>query len=92
MSLTLVIELNCSYLEGWLYRGVCCDPHGEFLIESSAEYLSHRDRLYWMKGFALTHITGVDDEDNALFGLLDDIYLCGKTVHLLQLCQAKVNE
>ena len=73
-----------------MYHGECCDPHGEFLIEKVAEKLERRDRLYWIEGFALTQISGVVDEDNALFGLLDDVYLCGKTVHLLQLCRARV--
>ena len=90
MILMIFFKTICSYLERWLYRGECCDPHGEFLIEKATEKLERRDRLYWIEGFALTHISGVADEDNALFGLLDDVYLCGKTVHLLQLCRAQV--
>lgn len=85
-------------MERWLYRGQCCDPQKEFLIRADFEQLNQRDRFYWTQGFSLEPINrddsgpivGSNIEDDALLGLMADVYLCGKTVHLLQLCQAKV--
>lgn len=85
-------------MKRWLYRGQCCDPHHEFLIRPDSEQLNQRDRLYWTHGFSLDPISrddpgpfvGSSVEDDAVLGLMADVYLCGKTVHLLQLCRAKV--
>ena len=82
----------------WLYRGHCNDPHNEFFIRPNNDQLQKRDRNYWINGFAFQPINrpgagpfiNSNAEDDAITGLLNDVYLCGKTVHLLQLCQAKV--
>lgn len=87
------------YLEHWLYRGNYCDPQNEFFIKADDEQLAKRDRNYWTNGFAFQPINRTDPspfinsttEEDAIMGLLNDVYLCGKTVHLLQLCQAKVS-
>ena len=82
-----------------MYRGRCCDPQNEFFIRADNDQLSKRDRKYWIGGFAFQSISRTESgpfvnstaEEDAITGLLNDVYLCGKTVHLLQLCQAKVN-
>ncbi|KAI9557631.1 hypothetical protein GHT06_017459 [Daphnia sinensis] len=85
------------YLEQWIYRGVCCDPQDEFFIRMDQEQLAKRDRHCWINGFTFQPINRAETgpfvnsavEDDAITGILNDVYLCGKTVHLLQLCQAK---
>uniref|UniRef100_A0A0N8BFW3 Gamma-tubulin complex component n=1 Tax=Daphnia magna TaxID=35525 RepID=A0A0N8BFW3_9CRUS len=85
------------YLEQWIYRGICCDPQDEFFIRIDQEQLAKRDRHCWINGFTFQPINRAEAgpfvnstaEDDAITGLLNDVYLCGKTVHLLQLCQAK---
>jgi hypothetical protein len=89
---TFSLLIRNRYLQRWLYRGECCDPHGEFPVNVADAHLSRRDRTYWTQGFALRDIFSGDTSGNAnpdddgLFGLLADIYVCGKSVHLLQLC------
>jgi len=96
----IIYRFFFRYLESWIYKGQCCDSHQEFLIRVNGEQLVRRDRHYWTDGFALDPISRLSDdclpfvnsclEDDAILGLVSDIYLCGKTVHLLQLCQTKV--
>ncbi|XP_057366609.1 gamma-tubulin complex component 6-like [Daphnia carinata] len=85
------------YLEQWIYRGICCDPQEEFFIRIDQEQLAKRDRHCWINGFTFQPINRAEGgpfvnsaaEDDAITGILNDVYLCGKTLHLLQLCQAK---
>ncbi len=100
LNVVFFSSFNSSrYVEHWIYRGRCSDPHNEFFIRPDNVQLEKRDRKYWINGFAFQPINrpgagpfiNSTAEDDAITGLLNDVYLCGKTVHLLQLCQAKVS-
>ena len=76
-----------------MYFGECCDPYGEFPIEVADGHLSRRDRGYWTHGFHLRDLRLSSEDsseslqqDEGLLGLLADVYVCGKSVHLLHLC------
>ena len=77
----------CSYLEEWIYHGVCSDPGLEFMIEVNGAALLRRDRTYWTSGYTLRPQASVP----AMFlDVLEEAFVCGKTINLLRLCSRKV--
>ncbi|MPC29295.1 Gamma-tubulin complex component 6 [Portunus trituberculatus] len=74
------------YLEEWIYHGVCSDPGLEFMIEVNGAALLRRDRTYWTSGYTLRPQTSVP----AMFlDVLEEAFVCGKTINLLRLCSGK---
>lgn len=75
-----------SYLEEWIYHGVCSDPGEEFMIEVNGAALLRRDRTYWTSGYTLRPQSSVPA---MLQDVLEEAFVCGKTLNLLRLCSKK---
>ncbi|XP_063885450.1 gamma-tubulin complex component 6-like isoform X3 [Scylla paramamosain] len=74
------------YLEEWIYHGVCSDPGLEFMIEVNGAALLRRDRTYWTSGYTLRPQASVP---TMLRDVLEEAFVCGKTINLLRLCSRK---
>lgn len=74
------------YLEEWIYYGVCSDPGLEFMIEVDGAALLRRDRTYWTSGYTLRSQASVPI---MLRDVLEEAFVCGKTINLLRLCSRK---
>ncbi|XP_064606051.1 gamma-tubulin complex component 6-like [Liolophura sinensis] len=75
----------CQFIQDWIYHGVCRDYHGEFLFRMT-DNIHSRDKHFWRNAFVLKD--GNEDENVPLFlaGVVNDIFICGKSLCLMKLC------
>uniref|UniRef100_A0A1B6D4Y5 Gamma-tubulin complex component n=1 Tax=Clastoptera arizonana TaxID=38151 RepID=A0A1B6D4Y5_9HEMI len=74
-------------LEKWIFEGVCDDPHGEFFIEAKPTNEVTYDRLFWTRSCVLNRMM----VPRFLKDLENDLFVCGKSIRLLKLCNVKVS-
>uniref|UniRef100_S4R8P1 Gamma-tubulin complex component 6 n=1 Tax=Petromyzon marinus TaxID=7757 RepID=S4R8P1_PETMA len=80
-------EPYTRFIQEWVYSGLCRDVYGEFMIRMNEDYLLSRDKHYWGQGYVLAPVQADERVPFFLGSLADDIYVCGKTINLLRLCQ-----
>ncbi|XP_061418726.1 gamma-tubulin complex component 6 isoform X2 [Lethenteron reissneri] len=80
-------EPYTRFIQEWVYSGLCRDVYGEFMIRVNEDYLLSRDKHYWGQGYVLAPVQADERVPFFLGSLADDIYVCGKTINLLRLCQ-----
>ncbi|KAJ9586854.1 hypothetical protein L9F63_019536, partial [Diploptera punctata] len=78
-------QVYFSFLQKWLFEGVCHDTYSEFFIQECLELVTNRQREYWSHGHTLL----VDAVPGFLHGLEQSIYQCGKALNLLKLCNSQ---
>lgn len=80
------------FLQDWLFEGRCDDVFGEYKIQADDAYLCCRDRSYWTHGYVLLQSSA--EETNVpvfLQNIGKDVFLCGKSLNLLKLCNPNVS-
>lgn len=75
------------FIQQWIFEGVCEDPYEEFFIHYSEHYTLNRNRKFWNKSFKMINSA----VPGFLNGIQNQIFQCGKAVHLLKLCKPEVN-
>ncbi|XP_068759529.1 gamma-tubulin complex component 6-like isoform X2 [Montipora capricornis] len=75
-----------TFVQTWVFKGVCNDLFGEFMIEMDEQYLAYRDKHFWTQGYVIIGRDKLDCVPLFLGELADDIFVCGKTINLLKLC------
>ncbi|KAM7397002.1 hypothetical protein PAMP_020001 [Pampus punctatissimus] len=89
---TLRIDPDCFYfvslrfVSDWVYSGVFRDVYGEFMIQVNEDYLSFRDKHFWVQGYTLISKDVEDCVPIFLRHIANDVYVCGKTINLLKIC------
>ncbi|CAK6950912.1 gamma-tubulin complex component 6 [Scomber scombrus] len=79
-------EPYTRFVSDWVYSGVFRDVYGEFMIQVNEDYLSFRDKHFWVQGYTL-HTKDVEDcVPIFLRHIANDVYVCGKTINLLKIC------
>uniref|UniRef100_A0A8P4KQ09 Gamma-tubulin complex component 6 n=1 Tax=Dicentrarchus labrax TaxID=13489 RepID=A0A8P4KQ09_DICLA len=63
-----------------------CYVYGEFMIQVNEEYLSFRDKHFWVQGYTLISKDVEDCVPLFLRHIANDVYVCGKTINLLKIC------
>nr|XP_019934527.1 PREDICTED: gamma-tubulin complex component 6 [Paralichthys olivaceus]XP_019934528.1 PREDICTED: gamma-tubulin complex component 6 [Paralichthys olivaceus]XP_019934529.1 PREDICTED: gamma-tubulin complex component 6 [Paralichthys olivaceus] len=79
-------EPYTRFVYDWVYSGVFRDVHGEFMIQVNEEYLSFRDKHFWIQGYTLISKDVEDCVPIFLKHIANDVYVCGKTINLLKIC------
>ncbi|XP_034444420.1 gamma-tubulin complex component 6 isoform X1 [Hippoglossus hippoglossus] len=79
-------EPYTRFVYDWVYSGVFRDVHGEFMIQVNEEYLSSRDKHFWIQGYTLISKDVEDCVPIFLKHIANDVYVCGKTINLLKIC------
>ncbi|CAB1416661.1 unnamed protein product [Pleuronectes platessa] len=79
-------EPYTRFVYDWVYSGVFRDVHGEFMIQVNEEYLSSRDKNFWIQGYTLISKDVEDCVPIFLKHIANDVYVCGKTINLLKIC------
>ncbi|XP_069019373.1 gamma-tubulin complex component 6 isoform X1 [Embiotoca jacksoni] len=74
------------FVSDWVYSGVFRDVYGEFMIQVNEEYLSFRDKHFWVQGYTLISKDVEDCVPIFLRHIANDVYVCGKTINLLKIC------
>uniref|UniRef100_A0A3Q2NNJ8 Tubulin gamma complex associated protein 6 n=1 Tax=Fundulus heteroclitus TaxID=8078 RepID=A0A3Q2NNJ8_FUNHE len=74
------------FVSDWVYSGVFGDVYGEFMIQVNEEYLSFRDKHFWVQGYTLISKDVEDCVPVFLRHIANDVYVCGKTINLLKIC------
>uniref|UniRef100_A0AAY4E974 Gamma-tubulin complex component 6 n=1 Tax=Denticeps clupeoides TaxID=299321 RepID=A0AAY4E974_9TELE len=74
------------FVSDWVYSGVFRDVYGEFMIQVNEDYLSYRDKHFWMQGYTLVSREVEDFVPVFLKHIANDVYVCGKTINLLKIC------
>ncbi|MGH0163667.1 UNVERIFIED_CONTAM: hypothetical protein FKN15_047666 [Acipenser sinensis] len=76
----------CRFIYDWVYSGVFRDVYGEFMIQVNEDYLSFRDKHFWMQGYLLISKDVEDCVPVFLRHIANEIYVSGKTINLLRVC------
>ncbi|XP_061577068.1 gamma-tubulin complex component 6 isoform X2 [Cololabis saira] len=79
-------EPYTRFVSDWVYSGVFRDVYGEFMIQVNEEYLSFRDKHFWVQGYTLISKDVEDCVPIFLGHIANDVYVCGKTINLLKIC------
>uniref|UniRef100_A0AAQ5YZC4 Gamma-tubulin complex component 6 n=1 Tax=Amphiprion ocellaris TaxID=80972 RepID=A0AAQ5YZC4_AMPOC len=79
-------EPYTRFVSDWVYSGVFRDVYGEFMIQVNEEYLSFRDKHFWVQGYTLISKDVEDCVPVFLRHIANDVYVCGKTINLLKIC------
>nr|XP_046249377.1 gamma-tubulin complex component 6 [Scatophagus argus] len=79
-------EPYTRFVSDWVYSGVFRDVYGEFMIQVNEEYLSYRDKHFWVQGYTLISKDVEDCVPAFLRHIANDVYVCGKTINLLKIC------
>ncbi|KAF3688593.1 Gamma-tubulin complex component 6 [Channa argus] len=79
-------EPYTRFVSEWVYSGVFRDVYGEFMIQVNEEYLSFRDKHFWVEGYTLISKDVEDCVPAFLRHIANDVYVCGKTINLLKIC------
>uniref|UniRef100_I3JQ93 Gamma-tubulin complex component 6 n=1 Tax=Oreochromis niloticus TaxID=8128 RepID=I3JQ93_ORENI len=79
-------EPYTRFVSDWVYSGVFRDVYGEFMIQVNEEYLSYRDKHFWVQGYTLISKDVEDCVPVFLRHIANDVYVCGKTINLLKIC------
>uniref|UniRef100_A0A8C6W0N1 Tubulin gamma complex component 6 n=1 Tax=Nothobranchius furzeri TaxID=105023 RepID=A0A8C6W0N1_NOTFU len=79
-------EPYTRFVSDWVYSGVFRDVYGEFMIQVNEEYLSFRDKHFWVQGYTLISEDVEDCVPAFLRHIANDVYVCGKTINLLKIC------
>ncbi|XP_071349874.1 gamma-tubulin complex component 6 [Trachinotus anak] len=79
-------EPYTRFVSDWVYSGVFRDVYGEFMIQVNEEYLSFRDKHFWVQGYTLISKDVEDCVPIFLRHIANDVYVCGKTINLLKIC------
>ncbi|KAE8296073.1 Gamma-tubulin complex component 6 [Larimichthys crocea] len=79
-------EPYTRFVSDWVYSGVFRDVYGEFMIQVNEEYLSYRDKHFWVQGYTLISKVVEDCVPLFLRHIANDVYVCGKTINLLKIC------
>ncbi len=86
------------FLERWLFQGSHHDDFAEFGLHSNPQCLSARSRLYWTGAYTVADPSTVSSFllDGSVCGgggfladIQQQVYVCGKTVNFLRLCQPR---
>ncbi|ELU02965.1 hypothetical protein CAPTEDRAFT_206819 [Capitella teleta] len=76
------------FLEDWVFYGTFNDAYKEFMIEINPIYLNYRDKMFWTRAFVMSlNADGSSAVPVFLADLANSIYVCGKSINLLKLCQ-----
>uniref|UniRef100_A0A672GAS6 Gamma-tubulin complex component 6 n=1 Tax=Salarias fasciatus TaxID=181472 RepID=A0A672GAS6_SALFA len=85
-----LLKSSCApytrFVSDWVYSGVFRDVYGEFMIQVNEEYLSFRDKHFWVQGYTLISKDVEDCVPIFLKHIANDVYVCGKTINLLKIC------
>ncbi|XP_014842930.1 PREDICTED: gamma-tubulin complex component 6 isoform X2 [Poecilia mexicana] len=79
-------EPYTRFVSDWVYSGVFRDVCGEFMIQVNEDYLSFRDKHFWVQGYTLISKDVEDCVPVFLRHIANDVYVCGKTINLLRIC------
>ncbi|XP_023198433.1 gamma-tubulin complex component 6 isoform X1 [Xiphophorus maculatus] len=79
-------EPYTRFVYDWVYSGVFRDVCGEFMIQVNEDYLSFRDKHFWVQGYTLISMDVEDCVPVFLRQFANDVYVCGKTINLLRIC------
>ncbi|XP_077066255.1 gamma-tubulin complex component 6 isoform X2 [Siphateles boraxobius] len=79
-------EPYTRFVSDWVYGGVFRDVYKEFMIEVNEDYLTYRDKNFWMQGYTLISRDVEDCVPVFLKHIANDVYVCGKTINLLKIC------
>ncbi|XP_015249037.1 PREDICTED: gamma-tubulin complex component 6 [Cyprinodon variegatus] len=79
-------EPYTRFVSDWVYSGVFRDVYGEFMIQVNEDYLSFRDKHFWVQGYTLISKDVEDCMPVFLRHIANDVYVCGKTINLLKIC------
>ncbi|XP_058500752.1 gamma-tubulin complex component 6 [Solea solea] len=79
-------EPYTRFISDWVYSGVFRDVYGEFMIQVNEDYLSFRDKHFWVQGYTLISKDVEDCVPVFLKYIANDVYVCGKTINLLKIC------
>ncbi|KAM9496353.1 gamma-tubulin complex component 6 [Clarias gariepinus] len=79
-------EPYTRFVSDWVYSGVFRDVYKEFLIQVNEDYLSYRDKHFWVQGYTLISQDAEDCVPVFLRHIANDVYVCGKTINLLKIC------
>ncbi|KAF4081079.1 hypothetical protein AMELA_G00157360 [Ameiurus melas] len=69
-----------------MYSGFFRDVYKEFMIQVNEDYLSYRDKHFWVQGYTLISQDAEDCVPVFLRHIANDVYVCGKTINLLKIC------
>ncbi|CAH1784421.1 unnamed protein product [Owenia fusiformis] len=87
--LTAACRPYIMFLQDWVFHGICRDLYSEFMITLQDQYIGYRDRHYWTHVFIQSKQESGDVVPIFLQQMSDDIFVCGKSINLLQLCAPK---
>ncbi|XP_076863069.1 gamma-tubulin complex component 6 [Brachyhypopomus gauderio] len=79
-------EPYTRFVSDWVYSGVFRDVYKEFMIQVNEDYLSYRDKHFWVQGYTLISREAEDCVPVFLRHIANDVYICGKTINLLKIC------
>ncbi|KAI7812260.1 putative gamma-tubulin complex component 6-like [Triplophysa rosa] len=79
-------EPYTRFVSDWVYGGFFRDVYKEFMIEVNEDYLTYRDKNFWMQGYTLISRDAEDCVPVFLKHIANDVYVCGKTINLLKIC------
>nr|XP_023699251.1 gamma-tubulin complex component 6-like isoform X1 [Paramormyrops kingsleyae] len=79
-------EPYTRFVSDWVYSGVFRDVYGEFMIQVNDDYLSFRDKNFWVQGYTLISQNVEECVPVFLRHIANDVYVCGKTINLLKIC------
>ncbi|XP_017562238.1 gamma-tubulin complex component 6 [Pygocentrus nattereri] len=79
-------EPYTRFVSDWVYSGVFRDVYKEFMIQVNEDYLSYRDKHFWVQGYTLISRDAEDCVPVFLRYIANDVYVCGKTINLLKIC------
>ncbi len=83
-------------MERWIFQGIYQDDFSEFGLHSNPQCFSARNRVYWNGAFTVADPSATSSFllDNSVCGggsflaeIQHQVYVCGKTINLLRLCQ-----
>ncbi|XP_017340318.2 gamma-tubulin complex component 6 [Ictalurus punctatus] len=79
-------EPYTRFVSDWMYSGFFRDVYKEFMIQVNEDYLSYRDKHFWVQGYTLISQDAEDCVPVFLRHIANDVYVCGKTINLLKIC------
>ncbi|KAL0968033.1 hypothetical protein UPYG_G00261390 [Umbra pygmaea] len=79
-------EPYTRFVSDWVYSGVFRDVYGEFMIQVNEDYLTSRDKHFWLQGYTLISRDVEDFVPVFLRHMANEVYVCGKTINLLKIC------
>ncbi|PNF25042.1 hypothetical protein B7P43_G06983 [Cryptotermes secundus] len=81
-ALQACCQVYFSFLQKWMFEGLCQDAYTEFFIQEQPDLMTCRQRDYWSHGYYMLE----EAVPGFLRGLESAIFECGKAVNLLKLC------